>query len=341
MKRKSAFLGLIVMMLSLGSCVSYEKYSMEILKPGVRSLPTNMRKIALVTRNLKYDKDTLQNYQAKDFKLYKDKIRFNVDSVTITTCLDSLSAKLLEQPRFDSVLILPFRTFPVARVREIRPAKAEWYKNLAAQTGADGLIMLDMFSCFYSLNQEDRIANVVTSNIWSVYDARREKIIDRFTQIDTLFWDQLDEGGRYRKYKIPDKKSAVSMAAGVIGKNYAKRFLPNWTMVYRDIMTCDQADLKKAGNLALKNKWDEAAGIWTNYAKSSNKRNRLVSSYNLALASEMSGNIDQAREWIAEAARLSSGTFRSIENESVRKYAVVLERRKNEIKNLEIQDGPH
>ena len=129
----------------------------------------------MVARNLKYDKDTLQNYQAKDFKLYKDKIRFNVDSITITTCLDSLSAKLLEQPRFDSVLILPFRTFPVVRVREIRPAKAEWYKNLAAQTGADGLILLDMFSCFYSLNQEDRIANVVTSNIWSVYDARREK----------------------------------------------------------------------------------------------------------------------------------------------------------------------
>ena len=47
MKRKSAFLGLIVVMLSLSSCVSYEKYSMEILKPGMRNLPTNMRKIAL------------------------------------------------------------------------------------------------------------------------------------------------------------------------------------------------------------------------------------------------------------------------------------------------------
>lgn len=326
----------IVLLLSLSSCVSYEKYSMEVFKPGERSFPENMHKIALVARNLKYKADTLQNYQAKNYRLIKDRSRFNVDSLAISTCMDTLEARLLEQPQFDSVLVLPFHTFPVTRVNEIRPAKTGWYRKLADQTGADGLIVLDMFSCFYSVTHDNMSANVVTSNIWSVYNNRSE-MIDRYTQIDTLYWDQSDADGSYKKYKIPDKKSAVAMAAGVIGENYSKRFLPAWTTVYRDIMTCSNPDLKIAANLAGKNKWDEASVIWNKYANASGKRNQLIAKYNLALACEMNGNVDRALELIAESALLSSGAFRSAENELIRKYAVVLERRKNEIKKLNAQ----
>jgi hypothetical protein len=49
---------------------------MEVFKPGAKDLPADMRKIALVARNLKYNTDTLQNYQAKDYRLYKDKVKF-------------------------------------------------------------------------------------------------------------------------------------------------------------------------------------------------------------------------------------------------------------------------
>lgn len=329
----------IILLLNLSSCISYEKYSMEVFKPGAKDLPADMRKIALVARNLKYNTDTLQNYQAKDYRLYKDKVKFNVDSLTISTCLDSLAAQLLNQPRFDSILILPFQTFPVNRVKEIRPAKAEWYKKLATQTGADGLILLDMFSCFYSYNRQEASANVVTSNIWSVYN-RSGEIIDRYKQIDTLYWAESDENSSYKRYKIPDKKSAILLASGVIGENYAKRFLPAWTLVYRDIMTCSNADFNTAAKLALKNKWEEASVIWQKYTSSSQKRNRIITTFNLALAKEIKGDIDGALQLIAEAAQLSSGAFRSSENESVKKYATILERRKNEIKKLDQQHDP-
>ncbi|MDP2337954.1 MAG: hypothetical protein Q8N05_16210, partial [Bacteroidota bacterium] len=68
MKRKSRLLW-FVLLLSMYSCVSFEKFSIEVCKPAELNLPPNFRKIVLVSRNLKYENDTLQNFQAKNHRL--------------------------------------------------------------------------------------------------------------------------------------------------------------------------------------------------------------------------------------------------------------------------------
>lgn len=340
MKFKLGILG-FVFLLILNSCVSYEKFSIEVFKPAEVRLTPAVKKIAVISRNLKFVNDTLQNYQVKNHRLIKDKIKLNTDSLAIKTCLDSLSGKLLAQNQFDKVAVLPVNTFPATRVKNIRPAQNEWYKAISEKTGADVLILLDMFSCFYSQEDVDSspAVNVVTSNIWSVYSATEQKIIDRFTQVDTLYWDGTDENGRYKKLRIPDKKNAILLAAGVIGENYAKHILPAWAKVDRNFMQSGNPELQKAVKLALDGKWDEAVAIWQVYSENKGKRNRVVALYNLALASEMNGNVDRAIELTDQAAKASSGLFLSPENEAVRKYSAVLYQRKNEINKLNQQYG--
>jgi len=344
MKLKSGLLW-IVLLLILSSCVSYENLTIEVLKPAKFSLPSNIRKVAIVSRNLKYEDDTLHHYQVKNRKLIRDNIKFNTDSLAQITCIDSLTAKLLVQNRFDSILVLPVNLMPTMHVKAIGPGKAEWYKNIAAKTGADGLIVLDMFSCFYS-NQKDistntLVANVVTSNIWSIYDSKSHKIIDRFAQVDTLFWDGTDDNSNYNEHRIPAKKDAIILASAVIGDNYSKHILPSWSTVYRDIMSCGKPELKQAAMLAQKNKWEEASAIWQKNVNSTNKRDKIIAIYNLALADEMNGQIDKALELTAQAAKLSTGTFWSNENETVRKYSALLYQRKLEINKLDAQHELH
>ncbi|MFY9152597.1 MAG: DUF6340 family protein [Prolixibacteraceae bacterium] len=342
MKRKSGFLW-FVLLLSLSSCISFEQYSIEVYKPAELTLPVEMKKIAIISRNLKFENDTLQNYQKRNRRLIRDKIEFNTDSLALQACLDSLSTKLLSQNRFDSIMIVPIAIMPERRVNEIKFANPDWYKNNAEHTHADGLIILDMFSCFYSSNDDgdySPLATVVTTNIWSVYDAKKQKVIDRYAQIDTLYWDGTDDGGKFKKNLIPEKKAAIPLAAGIVGENYSKRILPGWSMVYRDIMTCKKPDLKKAAEQAEKNKWDEAAGVWEKYVESKNSRNRIIALYNLALSNEMSGNIEKALELTAKAAESSSGFFMSMENEVVRNYAAVLYKRQKELVKLQSQHEP-
>jgi len=325
-------------LLIFSSCVSFEKYSMEVMTAPKFVVPSDIKKIAIVSRNLKYKTDTLQNYQSIDHKLIKDKKNRNLDSVAKIVCLDSLTNSLLAQNRFDSIVVVPVGFFKELRVQEILPNKTEWYSNLANKTGTDGLILLDMFSCFYSKQTNPETATVVTSNIWSFFDNAKQKITNRYTQIDTLYWDGTDETGKVKKSLIPKKDAAIPIAGGMIGVNYAKHIQSSWILVNRDIMVDNHDEFKKAAQLAMKNDWESASAIWQKHAESKNKQKRIISLYNLAIASEINGDIDLGLKFTAQAATASSGAFRSNENELVRKYSAILYQRKVEINKLNMLD---
>jgi len=333
----------LTFILILNSCVSYKEFSIEVFKPAELSIPTNTKKIVLVSRNLKYKNDTLQNYYQRNRQLIKDKISLNIDSLAVSTCMDTLASLLTVKGHFDQVQVLPVATFSKIRISEIKQAKAEWYKSVAEKSGADILVLLDMFSCFYSVSDAESSpeAKVITSNIWSVYNAKKQRIIDRFSQIDTLYWNQLDENGNYRKVKIPDKKNAVILAAGVIAESYSKHILPGWTQVKRTYLSCRDANFQKAIKLAQNDQWEQATRIWQNYSISKSNSKKASALYNLAVASEMNGDIDKAIEFTDKAAKASTGLFLGSVNEHVRKYSAVLYQRKNEINKLNQQYETH
>ncbi len=331
----------VVFLMGMSSCVSFQKFSIEVYKPSQLTVPPEIKNIVLVSRNLKYPNDTLQNYYVADSRLLKDKKIFNVDSMAVSVCLDSLAGRLLAQHHFETVKIIPVGAVQALRVKEIRPANPEWYKNLAEKTNADGLILLDMFSCFYRQNNNPAPnAWVITSNIWSVYNAKAQKLIDRYQQVDTLMWDGTDVNGEGWKFRVPEKKVAVALASGVIGANYSKHIIPGWNMVDREIMVNNEPELKQAAALARKNNWGDASAIWNKYTRKGNKTLQVVALYNLALASEMDGDVNKAIEIINLAAKASTGAFKSAQNNAVRKYAVILYRRQNDLNKLKLQNAP-
>lgn len=342
MNLKTGLPGLLLILI-LNSCVSYKEFSVEVFKPAELSIPANTKNIVLVSRNLKYKNDTLQNYYQRNRQLIRDKINLNIDSLAVSTCLDTVASRLTNQGHFEQVQVLPVTTFSKIRVSDIKPAKAEWYKSVAEKSGADVLVLLDMFSCFYSTNAAESSpeARVVTSNIWSVYNAKNQQIIDRFSQIDTLYWNQLDENGNYQKVKIPDKKNAVMLAAGVIGMNYSKHILPAWTQVKRTYLSCNDPNFQKAMKFAQDNQWEQASRIWSGFVEGKSNLKKASAFYNLAVTSEMDGDIDKAIEFTDKAAKASTGLFLGSVNEQVRRYSVVLYQRKNEINKLNQQYETH
>lgn len=342
MNLKTGLPGLLLILI-LNSCVSYKEFSVEVFKPAELSIPANTKNIVLVSRNLKYKNDTLQNYYQRNRQLIRDKINLNIDSLAVSTCLDTLASRLTNHGHFEQVQVLPVTTFSKIWVSDIKPPKAEWYKSVAEKSGADVLVLLDMFSCFYSTNAAESSpeARVVTSNIWSVYNAKDQQIIDRFSQIDTLYWNQLDENGNYQKEKIPDKKNAIELAAGVIGVNYSKHILPAWTQVKRTYLSFDDPNFQKALKFAQDNQWEQAIGIWLGFSEGKSNFKKASAFYNLAVASEMNGDIDKAIEFTDKAAKASTGLFLGSVNEQVRKYSVILYQRKNEINKLNRQYETH
>lgn len=328
----------IVSLFFLGSCVTLNEFPIEVFQPAKVTLPAEIKNATIFSRNMKYKNDTLHNYYLKDYKRIKDIFPFNVDSLSVQACFDSLSLKLQSQKRFSKITVLPVSSLPVQYVKNINPPSKNLIQKISSDTNADVLILLDMYSSFYSIfpNPDNgrSIAKVVTASIWTVYDPSKVRIINHTSLVDTLYWDGLDESEKYSAARIPNKKAALKIAAGLAGVNYSKNIVPNWVKVYRNTLSCNQVDFKKAAELAKKNKWEEASLLWEKYTESKNKRWQMQTLFNLAIASEMSGNIDAATELISKASKVSSSPIYATENENIRKYSAVLAKRKIELNKI-------
>lgn len=328
----------IVLFLFLSSCVTVSEFPIEVIQPAKVNLAADIKNVALVSRNLKYTNDTLQNYYSNGFRRIKEKLPIDIDSLSVQVCLDSLFQKIQAQQRFQTINVLPVRSLPVQYVKNIGPPSKQLVGKIASDTHADALILLDMYSSFYSIfpaqNSEQKVAKVVTASIWTIYDASTVQILHHTSLIDTLYWDGLDDGQRYSASRIPNKQAALKIAAGLVGVKYAKNIVPSWATVYRNTLSNDQTDFTKAAELAKNNSWEGASTLWEKYTGSSNKRHQMQALYNLAVASEMNGDIDTANELIARASKLSSSASYRIENKAIRAYAAVLAKRKIELNKV-------
>lgn len=328
----------IVSLFFLSSCVTLNEFPIEVFQPAKITLPAEIKNVTIVGRNLKYENDTLQNYYSKDFRLVKNKKTFNTDSISVQACLDSLSQKLQAQKRFNKITALPVSSFPVQFVKNLHAPSKNLIQEIETKTGADALIMLDTYSGFYSIykNSDDgrSVAQVVTASIWTIFDVSKNRMISHTSLVDTVYWDGFDSNQNYLVSRIPDKKAAIQIAAGLVGINFSKNIIPYWATVYRNTLSNNQADFKKAAELAKKNKWEEASAMWKKYTESKNKRYKIHALYNLAIASEMEGNIEAAVELNNMASKISYSAAFATENEIIRKYSAVLAKRKIELAKL-------
>jgi hypothetical protein len=328
----------IVSLFFLSSCVTLNEFPIEVFQPAKITLPAEIKNVTIVGRNLKYENDTLQNYYSKDFRLVKNKKTFNTDSISAQACLDSLSQKLQAQKRFNKITALPVSSFPVQFVKNLHAPSKNLIQEIASKTGADALIMLDTYSGFYSINKNSddgrSVAQVVTASIWTIFDVSKNRMISHTSLVDTVYWDGFDSNQNYLASRIPDKKAAIQIAAGLVGVNYSKNIIPYWATVYRNTLSNNQADFKKAAGLAKMNKWEEASALWQKYTESKNKRHKIHALYNLAVAGEMDGNIEAAAELNNKASKISSSPAFADENKIIRKYSTVLAKRKIELAKI-------
>lgn len=328
----------IVLWFLLGSCAVSHEFPIEVFHPAKVELSPKVKNISILSRNLKYLNDTLQNYYSRDSKLVKDSKTVNIDSMTIQACVDSLTLKLQAQQRFSTVTVLPVTGIRRQLTKNIVPPTRNFIQKIASDTQADALILLDMFSGFYSIypvsDNGRQVAQVVTASIWTIYDPSTYRILNHSTMIDTLYWDGLDELGKYNASRIPAKKDALQIAAGMAGVKYSKNIIPYWDVVYRSTLSNNRADFKQAAELAKKNNWEDASALWEKYTESTSRRLRIQALYNLAVASEMNGDVEGAFNLISRASKLSSPVSNSLVNKAVREYAVILARRIIELNKI-------
>ena len=304
------FISVLFAGLILSSCIITQSVPIDQMEPGKVSLPSPIRKVALISRNFKFSVDTLTKYYNADFRLRKGTQAENllIDSIAVTKSMDSLRKALLESGRFDEVFVYPFNAIKPHIGEKEMPLSSGFIQSLCTESETDAVISLEMLSFFYSRHsssgREIRAeANVKVTAIWSVYMPKSEIPIDRFTHSEVIRWGD-NPNNSSQKYRLPGRKEAIAIACGTAAKNYSKRIVPYWAESSRVVIGLNGCEWEKALSYAEKNEWKGAAQIWKKYLESSQKRVAGIAALNYAVAQEMLGNPEQANIWSAKSVSL-------------------------------------
>jgi hypothetical protein len=335
---------LLILIAVVASCTVYKEYPIDVYKPGEIPVPPDTQDAVLIYRNFKYPGDTLQQYYKKDNQLRKAQTNPEMlDSILVTSCLNELAKNLKINNTFEDIKILPYSAFKRHSGDKLPVLNVELVKQISETTGAGVVISLETFSYFFSEYSESYEApksnEVITANVWAVFDPENEKLIERKALIDTIYWNGYDENGNYNKnYQFPPRETALRIASQLSGENYAKRFFASWQTVNRMYAVPPLPDFDQASYYVGKGEWDKTIQLWEKYATDKNGKLAINARYNLALAYEMKDDIEMASRW-ADAAQKLAVEYRNKEDlKIILLYQNILTQRKKDIAKLNNQN---
>lgn len=128
--------------------------------------------------------------------------------------------------------------------------------------------------------------------------------------------------------RIADANNVLVQAARKLATDYTEQIAPKWETKSRKIYSTGTEQMKQAYIYAKGGNWSGASDIWYLLATSNNTKLASRATYNLIVASEISGDIDLALEW----ANLCVDKFKM---DHVKPYIAELKERKEEIIKME------
>jgi hypothetical protein len=327
-------------LITISSCTVYKEYPIEIYQPGEIALPPGTEDLAIVYRNFKYPGDTLLHYYQDDYRLKKArKDPKKLDSILVSNCIKELAQNLKTQNVFNEIHIFP-ELFKPHSAKKLPPLNFDVVNTVTTKSHSDLLISLETFSYFYSEystteGMQTNSNEVITAAVWAVYNPYTQKLLERKTMIDTIFWNGYDDKGNYqRKAKIPPRITALKIAAQMVGENYSKRFSATWQTVMRNYSVPPLPDFSAADEYVQKREWDNAILLWKRYAADNKGKMAINARYNLAFAYEMKDDINSAQKWLSAALQIANDYKSKDDIQMILKYQKILAKRQKDIERL-------
>lgn len=149
---------------------------------------------------------------------------------------------------------------------------------------------------------------------WILYDTLSQQIIHYNDET-------VHEIARGVPMLAPLPIEAVKNTASVIGEREAAKFCSSFYWVHRDYYKKGKSSKFKIGvRRAYVNDWDGAIEIWKETAKSDNSKTAGRSCYNIAIAYEVKGDVNEALKWARKS-------FSDYGTKLAHQYVYTLERR--------------
>ncbi|MCF6356613.1 MAG: tetratricopeptide repeat protein [Draconibacterium sp.] len=326
------------------SCITTKTLTIEIPQQSKNELPQSIQSLTLVNRTVdssfsNLDTDSLQ----KLFYLQN----FNYDTIindiqASDTTLKALGELLFESGRYD--FVIPENRFLEFNRNLFLNEEMPWneVKEICDIYNTDAVLSLDYFrtlvstdyrkESFYDAGRDGfawaSFAEMKISYeaLFRVYDPVQEKVIIREFIRDTVIWE--DVAGTTSELFEPftPVKTALSEVGIAIALDFSDKISTTWHRSYRKLFVSGDENIKNAAPFAENNEWETAMALWKETLENtSSKTVKSRAEFNIAVAYELQGEIDEAIAWALKS-------YETMYRQITYDYLEILKRRKYTLK---------
>jgi hypothetical protein len=336
------FLLLILVLVAL-SCSTTRNISIEIPQEAQKELPDSIQSLLLVNRtvNEKYTDLKADSLQRLFYKQQFNSDTTIYDITAADTLLKALGELLFESGRYD--FVIPENRFLSSEKNAFfsQEMTQPEVRLLCETYNTDAVLSVDHFSTkvvtrYGKDSYFDPFRNgfisvagaemkIVYEALFRVYSPNMERPIVREFFKDTLVWEDMAETPKELFRKFTPVKNGLTEAGIALALDFSEKISTNWRPESRPVFIKGNAELKQAGTLIDAGNWQGARAIWeelTNYKNSKSVRSKAQ--FNLAVASEIQGDIDSAIKWGVKS-------YETMYRPVTYQYLEVLKRRKKEL----------
>lgn len=305
------FLAGIILM----SCkTNFVSLKIENSQPSKDELSADIQSLTLMNRSMN---DQFQNHIEDSLQVYFYRNGYQLskivlDSMAADTTVKALAALLFESGRYDVVIPIK-RNFARSIPYNLLPdtLSPEEVNRICQSYNTDALIVMERFSTkvmadhtkekYYDPNKGVSYFFYASLDLkydafFRIYKPGNKTLVKEIALTDTINWESSDNIQVRMFSRIPTIKQAMINAGIKIALDLDSKLSPTWTKENRGYFIFNKKN--DAGQQFMQeNNYEEAEKYWVDLAKSKNKNIRSKAEFNMALISELNGDIDAAINW--------------------------------------------
>lgn len=333
--------------LGLSGCMS--SLSLQVLKPADVTLNENIKTIAIA------DRSKPKSNVANVLEGVLSGEGLGQDKSGIQNALSGLNDILGRSPRFQGKMTDIYLQGSGAGNSFPEPLVWEEVTRICNFYDADALVLLETYDSDIRIvpsvklvdKKDNEGRTYKQKEFWAeqrvrvqvgfrVYDAERKTVSDQYHFTEEMSWTGKGLTEAEALSRLINKRAAVDRVSFAAGNKYGYRISPMWVNVHRSYYKKDRASalIKEAARRVHVGDWEGAEKNWKSILESNTRRKTAGrAAYNLALAAEVRGDLNEAKSWAMEA-------YTKYGNKNARDYERIIQRRIYDLQRLEQQMEP-
>jgi len=327
------------------SCATQELY-LNVTQPAPVTIAPEIKTVGIIDRSTPTDQT--KSLDALDKFLTLEGA--DLDSIGTLEAIKGVTQELAANDRFNEVKLLTGLKFKASGLGGL-PAPLTWeqVEGICRENGTQALFALELYDTDTRVNYSTGKTSIKTplGNIpalqhnasmetlvktgWRIYSPADRAILDEHIVAESIVFSGQGINPVAAVAGMINRKDAVKEVSKKAGHVYAIRLIPYRLRVTRDYFVKGTDNFKVAKRRAQLGKWDEAAELWQKETENPKMKIAGRAHYNMAIISEINGNLDDAVAWAQKA-------YSDFRNKEGLRYVRILENRKYNEEVLSYQE---